>query len=49
MGRTDAARREEIGVTPPHGIDRRDDLRLDIGDDAHFPQVDAYRRQVVGK
>ena len=48
MRRADAAGGEEIGVARAHRVQRRDDLRLDVGNDAHLAQVDADAGQVLG-
>ena len=47
MGGPDAAGGEHIGVAFAQGIERPDDRRLVIGNDAHFLQVDALERQEI--
>ncbi len=46
--RADAAGREQVGVARAQGIDRGDDLLLDVRHDADFPEIDADVRQVLG-
>ena len=48
MGRTDAAGGENIGVAGAQGVQRRDDLVLDIAHHAGFLQIDAQRAQETG-
>ena len=48
MGRADAAGGEDVGVAGAQRIQRRDDLLVDIGDDADLAQVDADIGQVLG-
>ena len=48
VGRTDAAGGEHVGVAGAQRVERGDDLRLLVGDDAHLVQVDADAGQVFG-
>ena len=48
VGRADAAGGEDVGVAGAERVDRRDDLRLDIGHDPDFAEVDADVGQVLG-
>ena len=48
MGRPDPPGREHIVVTPPQRIEGRDDLVLDVGDDARLLHVHADLRQILG-
>ena len=48
MGRADAAGGEHVGVARTQCIERRDDLRLLVGDDAHFLEIDADAGEIFG-
>ena len=48
MGRADAAGGEHIGVARAQGVERGDDLRLLVGNDAHLLEVDADIGEVLG-
>ena len=49
MRRTDAAGGEDIVVPRAQRVDGRNDLRLDVGHDAHLPQLDADLVQPVAE
>ena len=49
MGRPDAPGREDVVVAGAGLVDRRDDVGLDVGDDAGLAQPDAERRQLLGE
>ena len=48
MGRADTAGRKEISVPRPQRVHRGNDLRLLIGNDPHFSQIDADAGQKFG-
>ena len=48
VGRPDASGRDHVVVTRSQRVERRDDLVLDVGDDARLPNVDADLRQIFG-
>ena len=48
MGRADAAGREHVSVARAQRVERGDDLRLFVGDDAHFLQIDADIGEILG-
>ena len=48
VGRADAAGGEQIGVALAQGVDRGDDLGLDVRHDPDLPQVDPDTGQVLG-
>ena len=48
VGRADAAGGEHIGVARAQRIYRGDDLRLFVGDDAHFLEIDADAGEIFG-
>ncbi len=48
MGRPDAAGGEDVGVARAQRVERLDDLRLVVGDHAHFLEIDADGGEIVG-
>jgi hypothetical protein len=48
MGRADATGGEDIGIARPQRVERGDDLRLFVGDDAHFLEIDADVGEILG-
>ena len=48
VGWPDAPGRHHVVVTRPQRVDGRDDLVLDVGDDARLLNVDADLRQILG-
>ncbi len=48
MGRADAAGGEHVSVARAQRVERRDDLRLLVGDDADFLEIDADIGEVFG-
>ena len=48
MGRADAAGGEDVSITRAQGVQRRDDLRLLVGHDADFLEIDADRGEKIG-
>ena len=49
VGGTDATGGEHVSVTRPKGVQRRHDLRLLVGHDADFLEIDADRGQKIGR
>ena len=48
MGRADAAGGEHVGVARTQRVERSDDLRLFVGDHAHFLEIDADAGEILG-
>ena len=48
VGRADAAGGEHVVVAAAQRVERGDDLRLVVGDDAHLLEIDADHGQVLG-